>query len=31
LQSIRLYRAWEVPQRNANNVMCGVIEVTTRE
>lgn len=31
VQSIRLYRAWEAQQRYGNDVMGGVIEVTTKK
>ena len=31
VQSIRLFRAWEAQQRYGNNVMGGVIEVTTKK
>jgi outer membrane cobalamin receptor len=30
VQSIRLYRAWEAQQKYGNDVMGGVIEVTTK-
>jgi outer membrane cobalamin receptor len=30
IQSIRLYRAWEAQQKYGNDVMGGVIEVTTK-
>ena len=31
VQSIRLYRAWDAQQRYGNDVMGGVIEVTTKQ
>ena len=31
VQSIRLFRAWEAQQRYGNDVMGGVIEVTTKK
>ena len=31
VQSIRLYRAWDAQQRYGNDVMGGVIEVTTKK
>lgn len=31
IQSIRLYRAWDAQQRYGNDVMGGVIEVTTKK
>ena len=31
VQAIRLYRAWEAQQKYGNDVMGGVIEVTTKQ